>query len=59
MTFGLLMLLANCTASGPGNECAGWKALHMDAASIDGLTERDAAAVLAHNRFGRALGCWK
>jgi len=53
------MLLMSCGVTGPNDACAGWKALRMDAASIDGLTEHDAAAVLAHNRFGRALGCWE
>ena len=41
-----------------GIDCAGWRAIPLDAASIDGLTDRDAAAVLAHNLYGRERGCW-
>ena len=45
--------------TGNGNACAGWEPIRLDAASIDGLTERDALSILAHNEFGLARGCWK
>jgi len=45
--------------TGKGNSCAGWEAIRLDAASIDGMTERDARAILEHNEFGLARGCWK
>jgi len=50
-------LMSGCVASG-GADCAGWKAIRLDGASIDGLTERDARDILAHNEFGEARGCW-
>ena len=60
--FGAAMLLVSCTTSGGAIDratvCAGWAAIQMDGASIDGLTTRDAEAILAHNRFGQAQGCW-
>lgn len=46
-------LLIGCVETGSVN-CAGWKPLRLDAQSIDGLTERDAADILAHNEFWRA-----
>lgn len=56
--FGLLLLLTSCAKTGPSDGCAGWRPIVLDGVSIDGLTEADAATVLAHNRFGRAQGCW-
>ena len=57
-----LMLLTSCDLTGPALDratiCAGWEAMYLDEASIDGLTQRDAETILAHNRFGRAQGCW-
>jgi hypothetical protein len=32
--------------------------VRLDAQSIDGLTDRDADDIRAHNEFGRARGCW-
>jgi hypothetical protein len=55
---GIVMLVSGCATSGVGSGCAGWKPLVLDAASIDGLSDRDAEAALAHNDFGRARGCW-
>ena len=55
----ILMLSSGCAMNGStGNSCAGFKPIMLDAASVDGLTDRDAQAVLAHNAFGRAVGCW-
>ena len=51
------MLVTSCAPTG-GSSCAGWAAIRLDAASIDGLTDLDARAVLAHNEFGKARGCW-
>ena len=51
------MLVTACAPTG-GNSCAGWQAIRLDAASIDGLTDHGARAVLAHNEFGKARGCW-
>lgn len=53
-----LMLVTACTRTGGAIDCAGWRAIPLDAASIDGLTERDASAILAHNEYGRERGCW-
>lgn len=53
-----VMLVSGCVTTGSGSGCAGWKPIRLDAASIDGLTERDARDVLAHNEFGLARGCW-
>ena len=54
----ILIPVSGCVQTGSGNSCAGWEAIRLDAASIDGLTDRDARAVLAHNQFGDAMGCW-
>jgi hypothetical protein len=53
----LALLLTGCVTNG-GADCAGWKAIRLDGASINGLTERDARDILAHNEFGEARGCW-
>lgn len=52
-----LTLSAGCTMTG-ADSCAGWQSIRLDAVSIDGLTDRDARAILAHNEFGAARGCW-
>jgi len=57
MLIALLTLSGGCVTSG-GDSCAGWKPIRLDLASIDGLTERGARDVLAHNEFGVARGCW-
>ena len=55
----IMMLVSGCANNGSaGNSCAGFKPIMLDGASIDGLTDRDAQAVLTHNTFGRAVGCW-
>jgi len=51
-------LVTACGKTGGGIECAGWRPMLLDDQSIDGLTDRDASAILAHNEFGRARGCW-
>lgn len=53
----VLMLVTACARTG-GVECAGWRAIPLDDQSIDGLTDQDAAAILAHNEFGKRRGCW-
>ena len=55
----IALLGSGCAMTGNGNACAGWEPIRLDAASIDGLTERDALSILAHNEFGLARGCWK
>ena len=53
------MLVSGCVSGGSGkSNCAGWKAIPLDRASVDGLTDRDAVSILAHNQFGAARGCW-
>lgn len=52
-----VMPVSACTMTGAG-DCAGWRQIRLDAVSINGLTDRDAASVLAHNEFGRERGCW-
>ena len=52
-----LTLASGCVPTGP-DSCAGWKAIRLDGQSIDGLTDRDARDILAHNEFGAARGCW-
>jgi hypothetical protein len=54
----LVTLTSGCVTSGAGSGCAGWQVIRLDGQSIDGLTDRDARAVLAHNEFGKARGCW-
>ncbi len=45
-------LVTACVGTG-GNSCAGWKPIRLADASIDGLTDQDAAEILAHNEFWR------
>lgn len=52
------VLVSGCTTTGPAPDCAGWRPIRLDAASIDGLTDQDAAAILAHNLQGQSQGCW-
>ncbi len=59
MMFGLLMLVASCAATGGGSACAGWQPIRLSEPTIDALSDQDAQDVLAHNRFGREIGCWK
>lgn len=52
-----LTLSAACVKIG-ADSCAGWEEIRLDAVSIDGLTDRDARAILAHNEFGAARCGW-
>ena len=55
----IMTLVSGCAMNGSaGNSCAGFRPIMLDAASVDGLTDRVAQAVLTHNTFGRAVGCW-
>ena len=62
MTLKLILIAALTLSSGcvmgGGDNCAGWKPIRLDDASIDGMTERDARDVLAHNVYGSKRGCW-
>ena len=51
-------LITGCGSDEAGTECAGWRAIRLDGVTIEEMTDRDAAAVLAHNEFGAARGCW-
>jgi len=54
-----MMLVSGCVSGGSGkSSCAGFKPILMERASIDGLTQTDARAVLAHNEYGRARCGW-
>lgn len=61
-TFALMsaVLLTACEMSGPAinriTVCAGWEPILI--AQADTLTEPTARAILGHNEFGRAEGCW-
>lgn len=55
---GMLTLSSGCVMHGAGDACAGWKPIRLDDASIDGMTDRDARDVLAHNAYGSKRGCW-
>lgn len=57
-TLPVVLLLSGCVETGAATDCAGWRPIRLEAASIDGLTPRDAEAVLAHNIFGHQRGCW-
>ncbi len=57
VTLALVTLTSACVTSG-GGDCAGWQPIRLDGQSIDGLTDRDARAILAHNEFGKARACW-
>ena len=52
-----LTLISGCVTAG-ANSCAGWKPIRLAPQSIDGLTDQDAAEILAHNEFGLERGCW-
>lgn len=53
-----LTLSSGCVMGGAGDACAGWKPVRLDAATIDAMTDRDAADVLAHNEFGAKVCGW-
>lgn len=52
------MLASGCATTGPAEVCAGWKPIRLDAQSVEGLTDRDAEAILGHNEFGKRIRCW-
>lgn len=52
------MLLASCGKTGSVSECAAFKTIYLDEATLHGMTERDAADILAHNETGAALCGW-
>lgn len=52
------LLLTGCATSGSVNSCAGFKPIYLDEATLHGMTERDAADILAHNETGAALCGW-
>lgn len=52
------MLVTSCGTSGLGKGCAGWKPIFLSPESIEGLTDADAQAILAHNVYGKERGCW-
>ncbi len=52
------MLVTGCVQTGASDPCAGWKPIRLADVSIDGLTDQDAAEVLAHNEYGRVRKCW-
>jgi hypothetical protein len=54
MLLAAVMLAPACVPNGASDPCAGWKPIRLAEASIDGLTDQDAAEVLAHNEFWRA-----
>ena len=55
-----MTIASGCVSDGNGRtDCAGFKPIKMDAASFDGLTDRDARQVLAHNEFGAARCGWR
>jgi hypothetical protein len=61
LTIALLVsvtLVTSCAPTGPTSNCAGWKAIRLSGAGIDGLPQTDAQAVLAHNEYGRARCGW-
>ena len=51
------ILLTSCGPTGI-DKCAGWKPIYLDEASLNGLTNRDAADILAHNDYGRVRCGW-
>lgn len=54
----IAMLASGCATTGPAEVCAGWKPIRLDAQSVEGITDRDAEAILAHNEFGQRVRCW-
>jgi hypothetical protein len=55
-----LAALASCATS-PSDGCAGWKPIRMAGETVDYLAAQDSEtlkALIAHQEFGRATGCW-
>lgn len=53
--------LASCVSPATSN-CAGWRKIQADAATVDWLGAHDPGflrQVVAHDEFGHARGCWK
>ncbi len=57
MTLAVATLASGCVQTG-ANSCAGWKPIRLADQSIDGLTDQDAAEILAHNEFGAKVCGW-
>lgn len=56
----LAVLVASCGPSA-NSDCAGWRPVQIDDATVDRLAEDDPAALralIAHHETGVARGCW-
>ena len=57
-----LGLLVSCAPTAPPSDhCAGWEPITGAAETVDWLAAHDAdllKAVIGHDAFGRAQGCW-
>jgi hypothetical protein len=45
----------------PGDGCAGWKPVRMAGGTVEYLAAQDPEtlkALIGHQEFGRAMGCW-
>lgn len=56
----LAALVASCGPK-PATDCAGWRAVTLDDATVDRLAAEDPQAlreIISHHETGRARGCW-
>ena len=56
-----LMTLASCAPTADAG-CAGWRPIRVAGETVDYLAARDPqtlAALIAHQEFGQAQGCWR
>lgn len=57
----LAVPVASCGPQAANNDCAGWRPVYVDDATVDYLNARDPEAlreILAHHEAGQARGCW-
>ena len=53
--------LASCVTTSPANDCAGWRQITGESASVEWLAANDPQflrAVIGHNETGQARRCW-
>lgn len=62
LTLPLALAALGSRATSPSDGCAGWKPERMAGATVEYLAAEDPdalKALIGHQEFGRAIGCWK
>ena len=62
LTLPLVLAALGSCATSPSDGCAGWKPVRVAEGTAEYLAAEDPEALKAligHQEFGRAMGCWK